>query len=132
MRDQDTKIVMWFAAVCFTAAAVFAASCKLPPPGTVTRKIIDCAVETGKQQAIGLIAPVNTCLTGGSTTECLLGLINPVAGVTEELIACVVRSQGAEFNAAAAINVSDTRSWRAAENARVFISKRGYEFKDGP
>ncbi len=132
MKNTDTKIMLGFATACFVAAAVFATSCRLPPPGTTGRKLIDCSVDAVKRQAIGLIAPVNTCLTGGDARACLLGLINPAAGVTLDVIACVTRREGAEFAAAELINPADKGSARAADNARAFIAAEQIEFTDGP
>ncbi len=129
--DRDTKIMMGFAIACFVAAAVFATSCRLPPPGTTGRKLIDCATDAVKQNGIGLIAPVNTCLTGGDVQSCLLGLINPAAGITYDVLACVVRREGAEFAAAEAINANDTRSRRGATSARQWIAAEQIEFTDG-
>lgn len=118
----------------FVAAVVAWSSmgCKMPQPGTVGRKLIDCGTEAVKKNAIGIIPEVNSCLTGDSAKDCLLGLVNPAVGITYDVVACVVRRQGAEFAASEQINPLDVRSKVAAGNAHEFIAAEQIEFTDGP
>ena len=126
--SEDAKAALiGVAIIAYVTISLTCFGCRLPPPGTTGRKVIDCSAEAIQQQWPGAIGPVNTCLTGGGSYACLLGLIRPAAGITEDLIACLVRNQGSEFAAAAAINFDDVRSARAAESARAFLGKRHYE-----
>jgi len=117
------------AVVIFFWSAV-AMGCRPPTPGTPAGDLIQCGTEAVQRNWPRVLGPANTCLTGGSATACLIGLIDPVAGITEDVIACVVRREGSDFNAAAQANPVDTRSARAASNARKFLGDRGYRFAE--
>ena len=99
--------------------------CKTPP---TLAKILDCTGPAIQQYGIPLIPKVNNCLTGGlNWTICLIGLISPAAGITEEIIACVVRDQGGKF----AQTADDALENKGACRADNFITERKYEFADG-
>jgi hypothetical protein len=106
-------------------------ACRLPPPTSTLGKVIRCSTEAVEKNGPALVAPVNTCLTNdGDATACLLGLVRPAAGITQEVIACVVRHQEKVFAESAAGNEADVRSWRAAERAREFTAR--YTFEGDP
>ena len=99
-------------------------SCETKPgePG-----IFDCASQAVQDHAISILPNVNDCLTGGSVTMCLIGLISPVAGITQDVLACVVRSAGSRF----AMNADDDFEREASSNATAFLCEREAQFKDG-
>ncbi len=109
---------------------LLATSCRFPPTETQP-KVIRCGIEAVQQNWPKAIGPVNTCLAGtDDVTACLLALISPVAGITHDVIACVVRKEGSEFTHAARANPWDTRSARSADRAREFLTKQGYQFAE--
>lgn len=99
-------------------------SCETKPgePG-----IFDCASQAVQDHAISILPNVNDCLTGGSVTMCLISLISPVAGITQDVLSCVVRSAGSRF----AMNADDDFERQASSNATAFLCERGAQFKDG-
>jgi hypothetical protein len=132
----DPKGLAPLALVCFAGAAfalfMLLTGCRLPPPGMPPTGPIACSVDAVQRCWPGAIGPVNTCLTSAGASGCLLGLIQPGGCMVENVIACLVRHQGAEFAHAAQLNPGDVRSARAAENARQFITERKYTFtKEG-
>lgn len=108
-------------------------ACPQPIPEPGKPGLIDCATDAVKSHAISMIPKVNECLSrvlSGDVAGCLISLISPVAGIGQDTIACLVRSQGSSFAASASANPNDQVSTRAAENARVFIRDRGYVFSN--
>lgn len=99
-------------------------------PGAFGPRVADCSRESVRQNWPKLLPAVNDCLVSGSFTACLLGLVNPGIGMTEDLVSCVVRARGSEFAAMAQANPEDRTSSKAAENARAFIAERGWTFAD--
>lgn len=76
-----------------------------------------------------ILPAVNKCLAAaadGSWFNCLLGIIDPAAGITEDVLACTVRSSEQSYASAGAHG--DQLSARAAARAEEFIEKRGYRF----
>ena len=116
----------------FVAFALITAlsGCRVPPPDSFVGKLINCSSRSVQENWPTLLGPVNTCLTGAAAgaTPCLLGLIKPTAGFTEDVVACLVNYQGQQFAASAQANSGDIRSARAALNAREFIKARDYKF----
>lgn len=115
--------------------AVFAAC---PGPQTVPtarRHVVDCAKEAIGHDAISLIPAVNSCLISalsGQAVGCLMGLINPAKAIGEDTIACLTRTAGSEFAAAAQENPGDEISNLGASNARAFFGERLIEFAATP
>jgi hypothetical protein len=108
---------------------VAVAACPKPTPtGGVVGKVVDCSVQGVRDNALQLVPLVNDCLTGGGWTGCLLGLIKPAVGITEDVIACVVQSSESSYARAARTNPGDTVSTTAAQNASRFLLERGYKF----
>ncbi len=107
--------------------AVSACPRPLPPP---LQTAIDCGGQAIKDRGLPLIPKVNTCLLDPSFMSCLISLIQPVAGITEEIVACVVRSSGSSFASNAQANPNDEISKQNAERARMFILEREYKFSD--
>ncbi len=97
----------------------------LPPP---VQKVIDCSGPAIRDRGLPLIPKVNACLLDPTFMSCLIALITPVAGITEDIVACVVRSSGSSFAANAQVNPSDAVSKQNAERARAFLVERGYQF----
>jgi len=98
-----------------------------PNPPTVTG-VLNCLSPAVKDYGIPLIPKVNNCLTGVVDWKgCLIGLISPAAGITEEVLACVTRDQGGKF----ASTADDPLENKAACRADAFIMAQKYEFKDG-
>lgn len=112
---------------------LLATSCPgCPDPSPTQQKWIDCASDAVKKNGIPLIPKVNDCLTGLSITSCLISLLSPAAGITEDVLACVVQSSAMSF----AESADDPLECGAAEAADQFIQeeilkKRGWQFKDG-
>ncbi len=123
-----TKIIF---ATLLALALISVPACPHPMPGepTTGERFVDCGKDVIRSQGIALIPAVNTCLvTLGNPAACLLAMVDPVAGITFEMIACMVQSRGAQFNAAAQANPGDQLSKRAATNARTFLNDQGVRF----
>lgn len=115
------------------SASLAVPSCRVPPPTTGVGKIISCGTDAVRSCGPMTLPAVNTCLAGdGDVTSCLLGLIRPATCVTEEVVACLVRHEGAEFAHAAQANPDDVRSFRCADRAKTFLEQRRYVFQDDP
>ena len=116
---------LFVALILLSVTAVGCPSCPEPKPGEPG--IFDCASQAVQDHAISILPKVNDCLTGGSVTMCLISLISPVAGITEDVLSCVVRSAGSRF----AMNADDDFERQASSNATAFLCERGAQFKDG-
>lgn len=104
-------------------------ACRMPPDSTAS-KIIRCGTQAVKDNFFQALPSVNGCLASPGYESCLFGLINPVAGITEDVVACVLRDQGQKFAAAAAANPTDTHSAQAATRARTFMNQNRYVYAD--
>jgi len=115
------------------AAVALVSSCKLFSPGSTGAKVVSCASEAVERNWHRALPSVNTCLTvdvdEGGWRGCLFGLINPAAGITESVIACVLRDQGEKMAQQAEVNAADVRSKRGAERAQTFIAEQRYKFE---
>lgn len=118
------------ASMAAVIAWVAIASCRLPPPDSGVGRVIDCGSEAVQKRWPAVLAPLNSCLTGAAAgvSGCLLGLINPAAGVTYDVIVCLTRQQGSTFAHAAQANPKDRVSAQAAENARRFLDEQKVVF----
>ncbi len=104
-----------------------------PPVKQAVAHVVQCTGRAFSDQAIGLIPAVNACLVSLATlnpTPCLLALISPAKNIAEDDLACLVRSRGADFAAAAQANPGDTLSTRAADRATQFLADRRIMFSD--
>lgn len=121
-----------------TNIAIFLALLTIPAcpscPGPVTnpKAWTDCSAKTVKEHTLSLVAPVNDCLVQLNYASCLVALINPAIGITEDTLACVVNYRQNAFAANVAANPADTVSATAAQNAAAFIRDRGYKFSPPP
>ncbi len=99
-----------------------------PGPGG-SPGIFTCTKDAIRDHGLVLLPAVNDCLAAPSGWEaCLLGLIKPLAGITEEVVACAVQGAGRHAAAAAEANAGDQLSAIEADRARAFIKSRGYVF----
>lgn len=123
-----------FAAFLLTLVLTSATGCRVPPPDSTAGKWIRCSGAAIEQNWHQALPAVNGCLTGidDGWRDCLVGLINPAVGITEDVIACVTRDQGTKFADSALANGQDVRSLRAAERASAWLGERRYVFADGP
>lgn len=121
-------------AVMFLAGALAGCPQPMPGPGNPgASPLIDCGVASVRDHALVLLPRVNDCLTNrGDWKGCLIGLINPAAGIVEDVLACTTRSSGATFASAANANARDTVSAESAARAEAFTRERGWQFKDTP
>lgn len=87
------------------------------------KRLIECSGEAIATNAAKVQSAVVACLSGGGTTACLLGLINPAAGITEDVIACLVRAEASKL----AVEPEDVGR---SERARSFLRERGYRFSE--
>ena len=114
------------------ACMALPAGCPKPTPGPGSpgsSGIVVCTTEAIRDNALALIPRVNDCLTAPSNWEaCLIGLINPVANITEDVLACTVQTEARRASAAVEANPKDDMSGITAERARGFIKSRGYIF----
>jgi hypothetical protein len=121
-------------AVMFLAGAL--AGCPQPMPGPGSpgpSPLIDCSIASVRDHALVLIPRVNDCLTNrGDWKGCLIGLINPGAGIVEDVLACATKSSGTTFASSADANARDTVSAEGAARAEAFMKERGYQFKSPP
>lgn len=101
------------------------AGCPNPPP--VVQKVAHCSVDAVKDHGFQLLPLVNGCLQGDENiTDCLLSLVKPAVGITEDVIACVVHDQANDYAAAASENPSDKISARACDRGQQFLTERGW------
>jgi hypothetical protein len=108
--------------------------CRTPPPGTpgTGQRIVNCATQAVADTWPEFLPQVNGCLAHDTgAMGCLLSLIQPAVGATEDLIACLVRNQGAAYAHAAQANPGDAVSVRAAAAARQWLIERNVVFVDG-
>jgi hypothetical protein len=109
------------------AAACFA--CGTLPP--VVGKTVDCSGESVRSRWVSILPAVNQCIgdvTVGDYTSCLLALVNPAAGISLDVVACLVRERGASAVHASQANPDDARSTRAAERAHAFLASQKIAF----
>lgn len=102
-------------------------------PDTTVGKLVHCGTAAVQENWPRILPSVNSCLTDQterSYEPCLISLINPVAGITEDVLACVLRDQGGKFAASAETNPGDTRSMRASVRAQAFINRYRYQFAE--
>lgn len=110
--------------------ALLASACPRPIEPGRPPTLVDCTVDAVRSRAIPLIPKVNDCLVQPSDWKnCLIWLIDPVAGITEDALACTVSNARRKAVAAAQANTSDSISKTSAERAASFISERGYTFE---
>jgi hypothetical protein len=104
-----------------------------PKPIPPTSKWIECGGKAIRAHGLPLIPKVNDCLTSGDGWQvCLISLISPAVGITEDVLACVLRQQNNQFAAQAAANPSDDAAAIAAARAAQFIKDRRYTFGPPP
>lgn len=105
-------------------------ACPHPGPGPVTPGgVISCGAEAVQSCAAGALPAVNECLAGTSNvTDCLLALIQPVGCITHDVIACLVRHEGAAAEHASQANAADKRDARIAARAREYLQGQGVQF----
>ncbi len=120
-------------------AAIVALSVSLactPKPGTAPGPtapggVISCGTKAVTDHAAQTLAPVNQCLAStGDVTNCLLGLVQPLVGITTEVIACVTRHEGSAAAAASRANPDDAVDARRMARAREFLEGQGFQFAD--
>ena len=117
--------------ICVVPLLLVVLSCK-PQPGSPpvgVPGVINCGVDAVKAKWPQVLPAVNKCLTAiadGDWFDCLLGLVVPAAGVTEEVVACTVESSGRSY--ADAGSHGDKLSATASARATEFIKQRGYRF----
>lgn len=98
--------------------AFFAACPGCPNPTPTQQKWIDCTSAAVRTHGLPLIPKINDCVTGVfDVTGCLISLISPAAGISADVLACVVRDQGKKF----AETADDTLECNAMKNADTFI-----------
>lgn len=102
-----------------------------PPPPDENPGVIDCTIDAVRKHGPGLVPEVNACLTRTiGVQDCLIGLLDNAADITQTVLACVVRAAQSEYAASAAANPEDGISARAAANATAFIEEQGYQFRE--
>lgn len=106
------------------------AACPRPQPGDPPKPgLVQCGGEAVQNNWPRVLPAVNRCLASMADSAwlgCLLGLIDPVAGITSDVIRCVTADSGKKFGDAALHNRSDAISERAAARAQEF--NRGWSF----
>jgi hypothetical protein len=80
------NIIRRILAVLLGLSAV--AGCPQPMPGPGHPGIIDCSAQAVRDYGIPLIPKVSDCLQQPSFSTCLISLINPAVGITEDIVAC--------------------------------------------
>lgn len=107
---------------------VAGSACPSCPTTPDVMGVINCTGPAVQEYGIPLIPKVNNCLTGTvDWKQCLISLLSPAAGITEEVLACVTRDQGGKF----AQTADDPLESQAACRADAFITDKKYEFHDG-
>lgn len=115
-----------------TVFVLVVAGCPKPTPGTHPGGVLECSSEAVKAHWPEALPAVNRCLAATPDSawwNCLVGLINPVVGITEEVVACVVRGTGDRYRQASAANPRDEISAVAASRAAEFLTRQGYRFQ---
>lgn len=96
-------------------------------------RVIDCASQAIGAHAGEALGPVNGCLAGeGSVDACLLSLLAPAAGITVDLIGCLVKKEGSAASAASQANPDDSADAQRSARAKEFLSHmqaRGFSFE---
>lgn len=101
-----------------------------PNPGE-PGKIVKCGTTAIQTCASEVLPAVNECLAGVSdVTSCLLGLIKPTSCLSYEVIACLVRHEGAAAHEAAALNPRDIVDAQRAARSEEFLAKQSVKFED--
>lgn len=121
-------ITVW----ALTVFALVVAGCPKPTPQTHPGGILECSSDAVKAHWPDALPAVNRCLAAAADSawfDCLVGLISPVAGITEEVIGCVVRGTGDRYRQAASANPRDAVSAVAASRAAEFLNHQGYTFR---
>lgn len=112
------------------------AACPRPLPGEPTKPgLVQCGTEAIQSNWPRVLPAVNRCLAAAADSawlNCLLGLIDPAAGITEDLIRCVTADSAKSFADAAAHNRSDVVSARAATRAQEFNSGWTFSYPGKP
>ena len=117
-------------AIRLLVVALVVVGCRLPPPTTPAGRAIRCGSDAVAKNWPRVLPAVNTCLAESlAVTGCLLALVDPVLGITEDVIACVTRDRAVAFADSAAANPDDTRSRAAAAAGKIFLRDRGYVFE---
>jgi hypothetical protein len=133
MRDDyEAEGQSLLALIALALLAMLFAGCPKPTPAPGEPGVLDCASQAVRDHWPQVLPEVNKCLAAASDGDwmgCLTGLIVPAAGITEEVVACLVHSSGASYADAAAHNPHDGISVRAAQRAATFIAQRGYQFR---
>lgn len=127
------KLLGWLALGCVLYTGLLAVTaCPHPQPGPgAPHGIVECGAKAVQACAPGALPAVNECLSGsGDVTSCLLGLIQPAGCVTYEVVACLVRHEGAAAEHAHQANPEDTRDHWRAQRAKEFLSKTAAKFND--
>lgn len=103
------------------------------PSGSGAPGEIDCHGEVVRSSAARILPAVNRCLLSLFDQDwraCLRGLIQPAAGVGEDVLACALRAPADETTTAGARAASATDVRRQAR-AQEFIRERGYRYTGG-
>lgn len=103
-------------------------ACKFPAPDQFFEYVADCGVDECRAHCPEIAGPVTACLLSGDISGCLSGLIVPAYGITKDVVACVVRKIGMDFNAKSLAAEASPDETRAAAAARAWIleNKIGY------
>jgi hypothetical protein len=110
-------------------AALTLTACPHTGPGpSIPSAIIKCAKDEIQNKGVTLIPKVNDALQRDDWSDRLLALIDASAGVTADVLACVVRSVLGDYLAASQANPSDAISKRSADRAQTFIDAQKYTF----
>jgi hypothetical protein len=126
----------WIATAVVCAALFLGCQPRPRADGLGSPGIIDCGSKAVADHAIDALPGVNRCLSGeGDIVACMLGLLQPAAGIVLDTVLCVSRHEGAAARASAASNPFDERDRRRAQRAAEFAEKmreRGYVTADRP
>lgn len=94
-------------------------------------KIVSCGGEALAHCAPDMLGPTNECLAGsGDIVSCLMGFTRPAACAGLDIVACMVRHEGAAAKAAAASNPNNTVDARRSARAEEFLRRKNVAFAD--
>jgi hypothetical protein len=132
MTRMDKAAHLVIAAWALTGFLLAVTGCPKPTPGTTHPGVLECSSEVVRAHWPEALPAVNRCLAAAADSawfDCLVGLINPIAGLTEDVIGCVVRGTGDRYRQASAANPNDEISSTAASRAAEFLTRQGYKFQ---
>jgi len=147
MREFFKTLVLAVACIVTFIWLLSLTSCRRPVPGPgepqASAPKIHCGTEAVEACAPSLLSGINDCINSNDdVTACIMmSVVRPVGCAVFEVVACLVRGEGAKAEhlaqaersgpAMGALGAAGSVNWRRAERAREFLEKTGAKFEGG-